>query len=306
MAKYVWVIDAIRRRGKISYKELNEKWLDNTDLSRGEYLPKRTFDNWRYQIFDIFKINIENENCGEYRYYIANEADMRSNTLTSWLYQSFSVGNTLMKSQQVKDRILLEYVPSSQDWLHTIIEAMKENKVLFITYRIYGKEECYTDVQPYCVKLFRQRWYMVGKVDWDEENLRIYSLDRILDVQVKDETFKMPKNWSAKEYFEESYGIIVDKNTDIEKVTLRVTNGQANYIRDLQLHELQEEYQQDDGYSLFTYRLRPTYDFIQEILWQGENVEVLEPLSLRTDIKDKLERMLNNYKKKSSWKISQR
>ena len=61
ITKYVWVIETIYRKRKISFKELNELWLRD-DISRGVDIPKRTFDNWRYVIWDMFGINIVNEN----------------------------------------------------------------------------------------------------------------------------------------------------------------------------------------------------------------------------------------------------
>ena len=182
ITKYVWVIETIYRKRKISFKELNELWLRD-DISRGVDIPKRTFDNWRYVIWDMFGINIANENRGEYRYYIENEEDISKNGLRSWLYNTFCVSNALANSQSIKDRIILEYVPSGQDYLQPIIEAMKENRVLNITYHSYWKnEENNFDVQPYCVKLFRQRWYMVARSTYSyyyEKGPRIYSLDRI-------------------------------------------------------------------------------------------------------------------------------
>lgn len=60
ISKYVWVIETIYRRRKISFKELNELWLCD-DISRGVDIPKRTFDNWRYVIWDMFGINIANK-----------------------------------------------------------------------------------------------------------------------------------------------------------------------------------------------------------------------------------------------------
>ena len=152
ISKYVWVIETIHRRQKISFKELNEKWLRD-DISRGVEIPKRTFDNWRSAIWDMFGISIANENRGEYRYYIENVDDITKNGLRSWLYNTFCVSNALANSQCVKDRIILEYVPSGQNYLQPIIEAMKENRVLNITYHSYWKnEENNFDVQPYCVK----------------------------------------------------------------------------------------------------------------------------------------------------------
>ena len=299
ISKYVWVIETIYRAGKISFRELNRKWLRDEDISRGVEIPKRTFDNWRYVIWDMFGLNIVNENKGEYCYYIENEEDIFKNGLRSWLYNTFCVSNALANSQSIKDRILLEYVPSGQEHLQTIIEAMKENKVLNITYHSYWKdEENNFDVQPYCVKLFRQRWYMVARSTYSyyhQQGPRIYALDRIEELQQTEETFKMPKDWSAEKYFEGCFGIIADHSMAIQRVKLKVSAGQANYIRDLKLHESQRETERNDEYSIFTYRLRPAFDFQQELLWNGEDMEVLEPEWLRREMAGKIQRMWNKY-----------
>ena len=237
ISKYVWVIETIYRRRKISFKELNERWLRDTDISRGVDIPKRTFDNWRYVIWDMFGISIVNENRGEYRYYIENEEDISKNGLRSWLYNTFCVSNALANSQSIKDRIILEYVPSGQDYLQPIIEAMKENRVLNMTYHSYWKdEENNFDVQPYCVKLFRQRWYMVARSTYSyyyEKGPRIYSLDRIKYLHATDETFEMPKDWTAEDIFAGCFGIIAEQSVKIQPVKLKVSAGQANYIHGL-------------------------------------------------------------------------
>ena len=247
----------------------------------------------------MFGISIVNENRGEYRYFIENEEDISKNGLRSWLYNTFCVSNALANSQSIKDRIILEYVPSGQSYLQPIIEAMKENRVLNITYHSYWKdEENNFDVQPYCVKLFRQRWYMVARSTYSyyyEKGPRIYSLDRINFLQATDETFEMPKDWTAKEFFEDCFGIIADRSIEPQTVKLKVVAGQANYIRDLKIHESQEETVRNEEYSIFTYYLRPAFDFQQELLWNGEDIEVLKPLWLRKEIAGKIKRMWNKY-----------
>lgn len=298
--KYVWVIETIYRRRKISFKELNELWLRD-EISRGADISKRTFDHWKAAILDMFGIVIENENRGEYRYYIANREDINKNGLRSWLYNTFCVSNALANSQSIKDRILLEYVPSGQNFLKPIIDAMKENRVLNITYHSYWKdEENNFDVQPYCVKLFRQRWYMVARSTYSyfyEKGPRIYALDRIQNLHATEEKFEMPNDWKAKDFFEGCFGIIADQSIDIQPVKLKVSAGQANYIRDLKMHESQEEIERNEEYSIFTFNLRPTFDFQQEILWNGEDMEVLEPEWLRKEIAGKIKRMWNKYNK---------
>lgn len=295
--KYVWVIETIYRRHKISYNDLNELWVNDKDISRGKDLPKRTFDNWRVVIGDMFGIDISNENSGRYRYYIENEDDINENGIRSWLYNAFSVSNALANSQSIKDRILLEYIPSGQEYLHPIISAMKENRVLNITYHSYWKDvESNFDVQPYCVKLFRQRWYMVAKSTYYDEGPRIYSLDRIRELNTKDETFVMPKDWNAEDYFNGCFGIIADQSVEKQMVKLKATAIQAKYIRDLKIHESQKEIERNEEYSIFTFNIRPQFDFQQEILKNGEEVEVLEPQWLREEIAGKIKRMSDSYK----------
>lgn len=300
ISKYVWVIETIHRAGKISFEELNKKWLRDIDISRGMEIPKRTFDHWKSAIADMFGLFIENEGKGEYRYYIMNEEDISRNGLRSWIYNSFCVSNALANSQSVKDRILLEYVPSGQKYLQLIIEAMKENRVLNITYHDYNKnEENSFDVHPYSVKLFRQRWYLIARrtnTYYYNKETFVYMLDCIKDLQAKDETFEMPKNWSAEDFFDGCFGIGADPRIDKQLVKLKVSAGLANNIRDLPIHESQKEVECNEEYSIFSYHLRPEFDFQQELLWSGEDIEVLEPVWLRKEMAGRILRMWSKYK----------
>ena len=150
---------------------------------------------------------------------------------------------------------------------------------------------------PYCVKLFRQRWYMVGNSVY-EDKIRIYSLDRIVETQLVEETFKYPKKFSPENYFKGCFGIIRDENCPIETVKLKVSADQANYLRSLPLHPSQKELVHTGEYSIFSVEVRPTFDFQQELLWNGDALEVLEPLWLRKEMAGMVKRMWNNYSKK--------
>lgn len=299
--KYIWIIDTIHNAPMINFKDLNEKWKQNTELSGGEDLSKRTFNNWRDAISDLLGIDIENENEFEYRYYIGNREALNPKELSYWLYNTYSVSNTLQDNKSIKDRVLLEAIPSSNDYLKTILEAMKENKELEMTYNSYWREEENTFiVQPYCLKLFHQIWYLVATSEYvlnNEKVPRIYSLDRIKKLTTQKTKFKMPKNWDPEVFFKGCFGVIPDQNVKIERVKLKVSAGQANYFRSLPLHKSQKEIECNEIYSIFEYDLRPTYDFCQEILKNGEDVEVLEPLSLRKEIAEHIKRMANKYKK---------
>ena len=299
LRKYLWLIDTINRAGRISYNDLNEQWLE-TDLSGGLDLPKRSLQNWMKAIREIFQIDIMNDRRGKYCYYIGNADKLSKDTTTAWLIDTFSVSNLLLDSRVIKDRIVLESIPSGQEYLSGIIEAMKGNRVINITYYSYWKgEECSFDVYPFCVKLFRQRWYMVALNPYhDENNIRIYALDRIKGMSVTDKTFKMPKDWDSAAFFACNYGIIAGGDIEPERVRLKVNASQANYLRDLPLHSSQEEVERTDEYSIFSLFLRLTFDFEQELLSQGNYLEVLEPQWLREKMADTIKRMLEKYTNK--------
>ena len=61
------------------------------------------------------------------------------------------------------------------------------------------------------------------------------------------------------------------------------------------IHTSQKEIESGEGYTIFEYRLRPSFDFVQHLLW-NKKVEVLSPLSLREEMKKELEEMLGRYK----------
>lgn len=292
--KYIWLLDTIRRNKKLTFKELNELWL-NDEISEGIELPIRTFHKWRIAIEDLFAINIENEGRGEYRYYISTSYGIDNNPFYSWLIETFSLGSLMMNSISLHERILLEYVPS-KDFLPTIISAMKESKTLRLKYKAFWQnKEKIILLEPYCIKQFKQRWYLLGR-NVQANRLLIYALDRISEIEKEESMkFKIPSYFSAKEYFATAYGIITRDKTPEETVVLRVTKWHAHYLRSLALHHTQSEIESSDGYCTFEYHLCPTFDFQQEILSMGSFVEVLSPQWLREQIGNTVKLMYEKY-----------
>ena len=295
--KYVWLVETLYKAKKISLKEINRKWSE-TELSEGEELPRRTFNNWKNAAEDMFGLVIMCDKSDN-RYYIENRDELGEGGFQRWLLNTMSVNNTLLENKSLSERILLENIPSGQVFLATVMEAMKKNRQLEITYKGYWSDREHSfPVAPYCVKLFRQRWYLLGNSVY-EDKIRIYALDRVIEVNLLDEAFKYPKKFDPENYFRECFGIIHDDECPLETVKLMVSSEQANYLRSLPMHHSQEEIECHEDYSIFTLYLRPTFDFQQEILWNGDAVEVLEPLWLREEIAEKVKAMMSKYAKKT-------
>lgn len=291
-----WIVNTIHNAGKISFQELNRKWMATIELSDGEELKKRSFHKWKEKIFDQFGLIIECENFDPYLYYIKNDEELNSGGMANWLLNTYSVSNSLVESKSVKDKILLEEIPSGSEYLQPIIDAMKECRMIHINYYSYWKDEIHEYyLMPLCVKLFRQRWYMVGK-NWTSGAILTFSLDRIRGFRTSSHTFEYPTDFNASDYFEECFGITKRDDIPMEHIVLKATAIQSNYLRDLPLHPSQKEFETTPEYSIFSLDICPTYDFKQEILHLGDAVEIVEPESFRQEIKETISNMLNLYK----------
>lgn len=294
--KYIWVVKTIHRAGRITLKELNEKWRANVDLSRGEDLPRQTFDRWKGGILNLFGILIDCEQRGGYHYYIANPKELSEGKLRTWLLNTYGTAETLSSNLSIHDRILTENIPSSQDHLSTVLEAMKSNNMLHITFKAFTmKEPKRFLVEPYCVKMSAQRWYMLAR-NTEHKNLRLYSLDRIEAVEISNTRFVLPDDFNAKDYFAEFFGIVLDESVPLQTIILRADKYHQNYMRTLLLHPTQREIFACDDYADFELRLRPTYDFYMKLMSFGNMIKVLEPKNLQEEICKWLENTIEMYR----------
>ena len=251
--RYVFFVTTIYNRGPISLEEIQRRF--ESHFGRGEELSERQFHRYTDAVEELFDIEIKYSRT-QRGYVIADREGINNMGMRKWLIQTFSVSNILHESQDLKNRILLENVPSGQQHLTTIVDAMRESVALSMTYQSFWMDEPATfDVEPYCVKLFEQRWYMLGKSE-GYDDLRIYALDRIKALEPTERKFKLPKKFDATKFFEDYYGIIIsDDDYDVCPVALQVDAQQSNYLRTLPLHHTQVEVERNDEYSIFEYRL---------------------------------------------------
>ena len=292
--RYVWLLDTIMQHGHITQTDLSDLWQRSALNDDGTPLPSRTFHNHREAILDMFGIDIKFDKA--LGYYIANE-DLNANGIRNWLMTSLSVNNLINESSMLRDRIILEEIPSSQDYLRTIINAMKEGKMLEMEYQKFKDSQKFRVViAPYCVKLFKQRWYVAGKPS-DAQKPKIYALDRIHELLQTRRNFIIPEKFDAKDYFYNWFGIVHDDiNYKPETIRLKVWDKQRNYFTTLPLHHSQKEIEHHDDWSIFEYFMAPTWDLEQELLQYNDNVEVLEPQSLRDQMIEHAGNILELYK----------
>ena len=293
-SRYVWLLETIHRAGKITFEEINARWL-RSELSGGETLSLRTFHHHRDAIEELFDINIECIKRGGYCYYIEDTEELEKGCVRKWLLNSFAVDNLIVESRKLKSRILLEEVPSGKRYLIPLIEAMRDGMIVEVDYQSFRQQvPANFEIEPYCLKLFRQRWYVVARSP-HYNRVMIYSLDRILDLEVSEKTFYYPEEFNPQSYFDACFGIVADDDIGIETVQLKVYAPQDKYFDALPLHHSQRTVEVTEGHTVYEYRIRPTYDFVQELLLHGADVEVLQPSLLRSRLGDIAKEMVALY-----------
>lgn len=282
--KHIWLVDILRRYDGLTFKEINAFWMENTELNPyGKSITKRTMHRHQNEILDIYGISIKC-NLSNYKYYVDYTYRTKEDDVSSWLLQTLSIDNMVRENKSLHRRILLEKHPTGENCLPIVLDSMKESTNLEITYCRFDEDEPYSTIlSPYFVKVFNQRWYVIGMTTKHPGELRTYALDRIQNVKKTDIKFAYPDSFDPADYFCDSFGIYHSAGP-VENIEIKVFGNQRKYIRSLPLHISQVEKETCEQYSIFSLELCIDEDFIREIMRNGSSFQVLKPESLRNEI----------------------
>ena len=294
--KYIWLVQTFIDAGPdgLSLPEIADRW---TARYGGSDYPRRSFNNHREAVAEVFGIEIAC-NRSTNRYYIdAGESAVDKRESVDWLINTFTVNNLLsLGKERLSGRVAVEDIPSGHKFLVPVMQAMLDNAVVELTYRKYMSEgEEIRHVRPYAVKEHAKRWYIVGLSE-EADAIRVYAMDRIVSMTPTGNHFRMPKEFNVDELFEASYGIYPPEDEPPVLVTVRTTPREAAYLRDLPIHPSQLYIGEDnDGRSLFVFRVIPNPDLVMELCKRGSRLEVMSPEPLRQQVMQELRNALKMY-----------
>ena len=291
---YVWLISTIRDYGPMTLNDINDLWIKDK-VNEGNGLDRNKFFRYRSEIEEIFRIVIEyNKKEG---YYIKNPEIFRKDSIENWMLSTLAVNYAIGECADIKDRIGVENIPSSERFLRDIIQAMRRNQVLHIAYQAYGRDrESHHTVQPYFLKLYHQRWYLIGPSD--SKPVITLALDRMKRVRNIGTEFLMDRTLTVTEYLKDCYGVMKDESLEAEDILIRAFGTEVSYLRDLPLHGSQTEVMAGDGWADFRFRLRPSWDFIGKLMERANRLKVMEPESVVAKIWTKHAESVKLYKEK--------
>ena len=291
---YVWLLETLQSRGPLTLKEIKKLWLNCSVNEDGKELATRTFANHIAAIADIFGIDIKCDRRDN-TYSIENTEDLNGHGIRNWMLNALSLNSLLAEGASMHDRIFFDEVPSKDKYLSVVIQAIRDGKKVQIHYQSYRKDsEDHFIFEPYFLKVFKRRWYLYG-YKGDKDGCRMLALDRMITATITSENFTLPKEFSTDGYFGNIYGARIYPDMKPERLLLKVSPMQTKYFRSLPLHKSPDEVETHDDYSVFSYFLTADYDFKQDLLSFGKEVEVLEPKALREAISVIVSDIANKY-----------
>ena len=249
-----------------------------------------------------------------YRYYLKRDP-IANDDVTEWMLSSLrlaSLGDML----KYHNKVMLDTPPYNTEYLDDILAAIDKQYLLKFKYVSGFGAESDIVLQPAFVRYFKQRWYVVGvkkqrlasegKANSSSEVdvrklVRCLPFDRISFLKLICEkhplSAKIKKFLTPENYYEDCFGIYRMEDVPVEKIRIRAFYPEYNYIEEVPLHEsLQKVKESKDGmYREYTLTVRPSRDFLQELLWHGRNIIVQEAESLRQEMIGILKDMTKSY-----------
>ena len=282
LEKYIWLINTVIRYGEngITLDELCSMW----EKRFGQEYSRSSFNNHRNAIADIFGIEIQCNRSSK-RYFIRYGDDvLDTDASTAWLINTFTVKNMLaLGKERLSGRVSVEEVPSGHKFLSPVMEAMTQNREIEIMYRKYSSDGIsrYT-LKPYALKENARRWYIIGWCN-EKSQVRVYGMDRLVDMHILETRFKMPQDFDVDDLFHNSFGVYLS-NSRPSEIIFKVSEKESRYLEDLPLHHSQRVISRSENSVTFSIFASLNKSLTMELLRLGPDIEVISPESLRKEI----------------------
>lgn len=292
IARYNLIINRLRRRPS-TFAEIENHLILESELQGYNFnVSKRTFQRDLDDIRSIYNIDIQ-YNFSQKVYFIEYDQQPEANER---ILEAFDVFNALNITDRLSVHIHFEKrKPQGTENLYGLLHAIKNQLMVKFTYEKFSHEEITErKVEPYALKEFRNRWYILAN-DLNDNEIKNFGLDRLTDLDITKKRFELPSGFDVNEHFKHCFGIIIPNEGKPQEVVLSFKPSQGNFIKTLPLHETQEILVDNADECRVRLKLFITHDFFMELLSMGNNLKVIKPTSLIKKIKSTYNNALKLY-----------
>lgn len=299
ISRYLLIIKKLKTKPYSTYEEL-QGYIDNQfdylqmqDDTLNIGFSKRTLQRDIREIRNVFGIDIEYSKSQKGYFISQNEAE---NMNFQRMMEAFDMFNSLNLAQDLTPYIHLEQRrPQGTENLYGLLHAIKNRLLLKFDYQKFWEDNISHRVaEPYALKEFRNRWYVMAK-DRKDDNIKSFALDRLTKLEITNQNFVYPDNYSVEQSYRYCFGIIGSNDDKATSIILSFDPFQGKYIKTLPLHHTQQILVDNEDELKIKLKLFLTHDFLMELLSFGDNMKVIEPESLAKQIKEAHEQAFRQY-----------
>lgn len=294
IARYNLIIKKLRRK-PATFVEIEDYLALESEIQAYNFnISKRTFQRDRDDIRALYNIDILFD-FSKKVYYIDFDEQPEANER---ILEAFDIFNALNLTERLSKHIHFEKrKPQGTEHLYGVLHAIKNRIQIKFTYQKYWEDELTERiVEPYALKEFKNRWYILSK-DSGDNKIKSFSLDRLSDLKILNKKFNFPKDFDVNEHYRYCFGIISPNDHEPEDVILSFNAFQGKYIKSLPLHDSQQILIDNEDELRIQLKLFITHDFFMELLSFGENLKILKPQTLINNLKSTVRNIQSIYEK---------
>jgi predicted DNA-binding transcriptional regulator YafY len=299
ISRYLLILKKLKVKPYSTYEELQAyienqfNYLQMQDDTLNIGFSKRTLQRDIKEIRNVFGIDIEYSKSQKGYFISQNENE---NMNFQRMMEAFDIFNSLNLAQDLTPFIHLEKRrPQGTENLYGLLHAIKNRLQIKFTYQKFWEEELSQRlVEPYALKEFKNRWYIMAK-DSKDNNIKSFALDRLTNLEITNQTYQYPDNYSIEQSYRYCFGIISPNDEEPQDIILSFDPFQGKYIKTLPLHDTQQVLVDNDVEMKIKLKLYLTHDLVMELLSFGDNMKVIEPKSLADQIKQAHEKAYRQY-----------
>jgi proteasome accessory factor B len=299
ISRYLLILKKLKVKSHATYEELQAyienqfEYLQMQDDTLNIGFSKRTLQRDIKEIRNVFGIDIEYSKSQKGYFISQNENE---NMNFQRMMEAFDMFNSLNLAQDLTPFIHLEKRrPQGTDNLYGLLHAIKNRLQIKFTYQKFWEEVLSQRLaEPYALKEFKNRWYIIAK-DSKDNNIKSFALDRLTNLEITNQTYQYPDNYSIEQSYRYCFGIISPNDEDPQDIILSFDPFQGKYIKTLPLHDTQQVLVDNDVEMKIKLKLCLTHDLVMELLSFGDNMKVIEPKSLANQIKQAHEKAYRQY-----------
>src|ERR1035437_78860 len=224
ISRYLLILKKLKAKPYSTYEEL-QSYIDNQfdylqmqDNTLNIGFSKRTLQRDIREIRNTFGIDIEYSTKS--KGYFISQSEMENMNFQRMI-EAFDMFNSLNLAQDLTPFIHLEKRrPQGTENLYGILHSIKNKFQIKFSYQKFWEDEIsQRTVEPYALKEFKNRWYILAK-DSKDNNIKSFALDRLTNLEITNRTFESPMTYNIEESYRYCFGIISPTDEEPQEIIL--------------------------------------------------------------------------------------